>query len=333
MVKIFLTICTLLAISGQAKAAELFGSHEILKIKLSGPLNSLIRNKEDELQYPFVLSVEGQEISVKLSARGNSRKKLCKFPPIRIEFDTNTSEQSIFNGQDNLKLVSHCHQSEKAQANTLKEYAAYQFFSLLSDASFRTRLLKISYQDTDGKRDTTRYGFVLENTDAIAKRIGGERVSLPAISLKSLNDRQEALVYVFQYLIGNTDWSMVTAENDQSCCHNGKLIKKDQQLLYVPYDFDLSGLVNAKYARPDASFSINRVTQRLYRGFCLKPEVLKEGLQTVVSHQDDFRAIISGLPGLSEKDIKKVQRFLDRFFSEASDEDKMLKSFEKRCHE
>jgi hypothetical protein len=331
MTKFFLWVGGLLSFSLHVSAANLFESNEVLMVTLNGPLNTLIRKKKDEQQYPFVLRADGLDHRVMVSARGNSRLRVCVFPPLRLEFGADIPEQSVFFGQDNLKLVSHCHKSEKAQASALKEYAAYQFFTLLSDAAYRVRLLQIVYKDTDGKQDAMRYGFLIEPTNAMVKRIGGDRTRQPAVSQKNLDDQQEALVYVFQYLIGNTDWSMVSATGDDECCHNGKLIKREQHILYVPYDFDLSGLVNASYAYPEASLRINKVTQRLYRGFCMDQEVLRHAIQTIRFHQADFRTIVDNLPVLNEGKRKKIHRFLDRFFEEANDEEKMLRSFEKRC--
>jgi hypothetical protein len=320
-----------LIFSLQALASDLFENDEVLEVKLTGPLNTLIRNKHEELPYPFTFQEASNDFQITVSARGNSRKDLCVFPPLKLDFETLTQQESVFYGQQGLKLVSHCNKSQKAQSNTLKEYAAYQFFSLLSDAAFRVRLLHIDYADTSGNRSTQKWAFIIESTGALVKRIGGERMKLPAVSLKRLDDQQEALVYVFQYLIGNTDWSMVTAENDESCCHNGKLIKKNQTLLYVPYDFDLSGLVNANYAHPERSFSIRKVSQRLYRGFCMDPQVLRTAIQKVRSHESDFGKIVDKLPSITQSERKKMHRFIERFFKEAEKEDKMLKSFERRC--
>ncbi len=111
------------------------------------------------------------------------------------------------------------------------------------------------------------------------------------------------------------------------------LIKKDQELLYVPYDFDLSGLVNARYALPDPSLHIKKVTRRLYRGFCIEEPTLRSAIRTVRSHETDFKRVIDNLPDISMSELKNMHRFLDRFFKEANDEDKMLKSFEQRCHD
>ena len=329
--KATLTIFIFLGFSLGVSASDLFEDKQTLEVEIGGPLNSLIHHMEEELEYPFILKTEGLDYKIRMRARGHSRKKVCVFPPLRVEFGSNLPGQSLFFGQDDLKLVTHCHQSDKAQANTLKEYAAYQFFLLISEAAFRVRLLQINYVDTDGKRDTRRYGYLIESWGELAGRIGGEKARLSGISRKMLNDQQEALVYVFQYLIGNTDWSMVTSEGDDECCHNGKLVEKNQELLYVPYDFDLSGLVNANYAHPDDSLRIKRVTQRLYRGFCLDPEILSGAIQTIRSHQSDFRTIVDNLPALSEREKKKAHRFLERFFDEAENEEKILKEFEQRC--
>ena len=312
-------------------ASGLFEEDQPLTAQLKGPLSSVIRHKEDEKAYPFTLQHNGVEYQVQVRARGNSRKRICKFPPLRLEIEGDTPEDSPFHGQKNLKLVTHCQSSQSAEANVLQEYAAYRFFSLLSPASFRVRLLKISYLDSDKEKVIERHGFIIEPVDAVASRINGEEVKRPAVSLKSLDDEQEALVYVFQYLIGNTDWSLVSSEGSDECCHNGKLIDRNGELFYIPYDFDLSGLVNARYAYPDSSLPIKKVTQRLYRGFCLDQPTLRSAIRSVRSRETDFKHIIDNLPALSASESKKMYRFVDRFFDEAVDEEKILQSIERRC--
>jgi hypothetical protein len=321
----------LLVVSLPSFASGLFEDDQPLTVQLKGPLGTLIRNKEDEKTYPFTLHVNDIEQPVKVRVRGNSRKRICKFPPLKLDLDKNTSVGSPFHGREQLKLVTHCQSSRNAEANVLQEYAAYRFFSLLSPASFRVRLLQINYYDTDKKNNIERYGFVIEPVDNLANRINGGEAKPPAVSLKRLNAHQQALVYVFQYLIGNTDWSLVSSEGDDECCHNGKLIHKNEELFYIPYDFDLSGLVNAPYAYPDSSLPIKKVTQRLYRGFCLDQQALRSAIRSVRSRETDFKHIIDNLPAISASESKKMHRFIDRYFDEAKDEEKILKSFERRC--
>ena len=99
----------------------------------------------------------------------------------------------------------------------------------------------------------------------------------------------------------------------------------------MPYDFDLAGLVNARYARPDSSLRIERVRQRLYRGYCTSPEVLIAAIQTVNSHKAEILAVPSEIPGLTDRDVKALGKYLNKFFAAAENEEKLLKLFERRC--
>jgi hypothetical protein len=96
MTKFFLWVGGLLSFSLHVSAANLFESNEVLMVTLNGPLNTLIRKKKDEQQYPFVLRADGLDHRVMVSARGNSRLRVCVFPPLRLEFGADIPEQSVF---------------------------------------------------------------------------------------------------------------------------------------------------------------------------------------------------------------------------------------------
>ena len=75
--------------------------------------------------------------------------------------------------------------------------------------------------------------------------------------------RQElATLALFQYLIGNTDWSALYGHNTVA------LQDANETLNVVPYDFDFSGLVDLSYAVPAPELSIRTVRRRVFRGFC-----------------------------------------------------------------
>lgn len=270
---------------------------------------------------------------MRVRVRGRSRARVCRFPPLRLRFTPHDIEGSPFAGQDKVKLVTHCGGSRSAAANALEEYAAYRMFNLLSDASYRVRLLRISYADTDSGDDEPllQYGFLIEPSRQLAARIGGTPVKTEGVKLSSLDERQAAAMYVFQYLIANTDWSLAMAEDDDACCHNVDLFDDGSGWLAVPYDFDLAGLVNAKYARPDPSLRISRVTRRLYRGYCLSSIALADAVANVNRKRDEILAIVDELPGLSGKDRKSRRRYLERYFESAADEAALLDGFEKAC--
>jgi hypothetical protein len=156
-------------------------------------------------------------------------------------------------------------------------------------------------------------------------------LELPEVALDWMDGDHMALVYVFQYLIGNFDWSLVRPQEEKTCCHNGTLVETDAKILYVPYDFDLSGFVNAPYAYPPPELRIDKVTQRRYRGFCTERDTLKKALHTVVSNRQEIAALIESLPVLSDKNKNSRMSYLDQFFRAAENEDKLLKRFENRC--
>jgi len=327
-----LTLLASTAVSG----SPLFEDDSIIEIRLSGPLTTLIKNKQDRDQHPFVLNIDDTDIDVKVRIRGNSRVEVCRFPPLRLNFSRRGTKNTVFAGQDKLKLVTHCRSDNMRSANNvLDEYLAYRLFNLMSEASFRVRLFRITYEDTDGKLkglDRAYYGFVIESDQELAARLDGKPAKISGVHYSRLDDNQTALTYVFQYLIGNTDWSLVTATTSKTCCHNLSLIDVGKTLYTLPYDFDLSGLVNATYAKPDASARISRVTQRIYRGYCKSPiQSIETALQTVRTLRDDILATAQAVPALDTKYTEWRVTFLERFFAAAESEEKLLRQFDRQC--
>lgn len=324
----------LLAHATHASASPLFDDDSVINIKLIGPFGTLIDANDENVELPFILQANGVEHSIDVRVRGKSRRRVCDFPPLRLIFPDSDTAQTIFAGQDKLKLVTHCFDRESAQADILQEYAAYRIFNIISDVGYRVRLLNITYTDTDSHPDEgtfARYGVVIESAAELARRVDGTAVDVTGVSLATLDDRQEAAVYVFQYLIGNTDWSLVTADDDDTCCHNGDLIDIGDARYYVPYDFDLSGLVNTRYARPDPSLRISRVTQRLYRGFCVNSDALQDAIVAVRDQKSAIFDEVRRTPGLSDKETQATLKYIERFFKQAENEEKMLRYFEQRC--
>ena len=317
-----------------ASASSLFEDNTIIEVNLTGPLSSLFESDDDRRELPFILRTNDVERAIKVRVRGKSRRRVCTFPPLRINFTVNDTSQSIMEGQDKLKLVTHCRENKSAESDILQEYAAYRIFNLISEVGYRVRLLRITYTDTDGGFKESvfdRYGFLIESESELGDRVGGQPAHETGVSLRSLDSKHAATVFVFQYLIGNTDWSLVTADDDDTCCHNGDLFDIGSVRYYVPYDFDLAGLVNAPYARPDPSLRISRVTQRLYRGYCISTDALKDALSTIKARRVDILDVIRQLPGLSLKETVATIIYLEEFFVRADDENKIVKLFERRC--
>lgn len=319
----------------QLHASVLFEDDTPLEIRLTGPMGTLVKNKEKRVEMPFTLAVGGHELDVLIRSRGKSRMRVCDFPQLRMNFDGASTEGTPFEGQDKLKMVVRCRKGERAGQDVLEEYAAYRIFALLSDVSYRVRLVHITFDDTDDRifKDFRQgYGFLIEPLEQMASRAGGTVAEVPAVALKWMDDPQAALVYVYQYLVANTDWSLVTPDGEEYCCHNISLVDIGSKLFPVPYDFDLTGLVDASYAFPDPSLHIKRVTKRIYRGFCTDDAVLRGAIGAVVSKQEDILDIIRNLPFDQQKTSDDRVDYLQKFFKEAVDGDRMVTSFEKACH-
>jgi len=316
-----------------ASDGGLFDSDEILDIELRGPLEATIRDDRGREERAFILQMGDQAIDVDVRVRGNSRTKVCRFPPLRLNFSERGANATVFAGQDKLKLVTHCKNSDIYEQNLLDEYAAYLIFGMMTEVGFRVRLLRIRYVDTKKSKAQpfVRYGFVIESEEALAERVQGEVLHSQGVFKSMLKAEQAASVFVFHYLIGNTDWSLVTANTADHCCHNGDLVNIGGLHYLVPYDFDQAGLVNARYAKPDGSVGIRSVRTRKYRGYCIDGLQVDNAIARLVEREADILDLVTRLPGGTEQDYRYRRDYLQEFFDDARDEGKLARDFKKRC--
>lgn len=329
----FILIAGAVAFSGTASASQmLFGPHEPLDIVIEAPFSKINNDRRDEPEYragqlTYTLTDgSSHTLDLKIRTRGIFRRQreTCEFPPLRLNFKKKQVVGTVFHGQDKLKLVTHClRNDDKAQQNVLKEYLAYRIFNELTPRSFQVRLLNVTYVDTAKRgRRTANVGFVIEHKNAMADRNRAEVKDEVRIRSAELNRPHANLVEVFQYLIGNTDFSM-SSGSDEHCCHNMVPIGNgDGEYYIVPYDFDFAGLVDPGYARPNPKLHLRDVKQRLYRGLCRSNETLPATL----ARYNDARSSISPLPGqvtgLSERNRATASRYIDAFYDTINDEKK-----------
>lgn len=333
-VRIFIALILVCVVENPAQAASLFDDATMLEVVFEGPHHKLINNKDKKNEQPFLLVTQAGAQNVRIRPRGNSRLQLCNLPPMRVEFDATEPRDALFDGLKKMKIVTPCKRSPSAQSDTLQEYLAYRLFNLVTEQSYRVRLLQMTFVDKERHNKAGKeavIGFAIEPRKALAKRMGADTIDVPGVSLASLNEAHMARVYVFQYLIGNTDWSLVTADGDDACCHNGDLLGRRAEKYYIPYDFDQSGLVNAHYAKPNASLPIRRVTQRRYRGFCMQEKALKNALAAFKRKKGAMFQELDALPWIQDRERLKSQKFLDGFFQKAENEQKLLDRFDRLC--
>jgi len=315
----------------------LFNSHDILELSLTFNWKKMVfdvgddRSSHDALLTYFETDGDSVSIHVEIEARGNYRRSRdnCDFPPIRIMFPEDTVTNTLFSGQDKLKLVTHCVDNRKIFSEyLLREYLAYRIYNLLCDESYKVRLARITYNDSEGKnKQLTRFAFFIEKTKHLASRIGGIEIEFSGLA-KEITDTELTLLFsVFQYLIGNTDWSIPGL-------HNVKLISlPGPKYIPVPYDFDFSGHVGTHYAIPDPKIPIESIFQRLYRGPCVELDTILSILELFNSKKPEIYSLISDFEYMEKKEREKILRYYNKFYKTLNNDKKIKREFILNCSE
>ncbi len=322
--------------TGADAPGALFESDAPLAITLEGPFADIAADSAEEPGYrEALMRLDGAAIPLRIRARGKHRRKpaVCQFPPLRLNFDKASVADTVFAGQNKLKMVTHCQRPRGFQQYLLREYLAYRLYNLVSDYSFRVRLLEVAYIDTKATgRDLTRFAFLIEDNEHMAERNDAEVVRVASAGIGELDPAEANLVELFQYMIGNTDWSSIRGPEGDTCCHNTELIATQSgRFIPVPYDFDNSGLVDTPYARPSTELPVSRVTERLYRGFCRPAEVVAASVGRFAAQRNAMLALIDGQPGLGRWGASNMTRYLERFFVIVGDESKRERTIEREC--
>jgi hypothetical protein len=267
-----------------------------LRITLRTDIEWLIDERDDSLEVDGtveLMNLAGDEVAlpVQVRARGEFRRdrRNCNFPPLRLDFSRDQTSGTVFEGENRLKLVTPCHDDrDEYQRYVYDEYLAYRVLNTLTPYSFRVRLVEITYEDIEGDYETrTKFGFLIESDEHMAERNRATHVEADGMRPQYADGDHSVIVDLFSYMIGNLDWSTVLF-------HNAVLIRtEDARYLAVPYDFDFSGVVNARYATepPELANQVRSVRERLYRGFC-RPQLQFE---TVAQHFLSKRGAIEEL--------------------------------------
>ncbi len=331
-----------LAVASAAAAKDahpLFQSGDALTVTLQAPWTELPKTAKAQHRHVAVLSFidaqgKAQRIDATVEARGLTRLRFCRFPPLRIRFAKAATQGTVFAGQGSLKMVTHCRNGQEFAQYYVQEWLAYRIYNLLSDVSFRVRALEITYLDsTSGKADGPRFAFLIEDTDDTARRNGLK----PDKAAKFVPGDFDALalsrLMLFQYLIGNTDFAVLSGPRDDECCHNSRVVGSGeaQGRIAVPYDFDAAGMVAASYAAPHESLPIKTVKQRLYRGFCQHNHTLAAAREEFLGRRKSIFELIQNEPRLSAKRQREMTRYFEEFYTTLNSEHAFAREISGKC--
>ncbi|MBI3138437.1 MAG: hypothetical protein HYZ15_07625 [Sphingobacteriales bacterium] len=314
---LFLISCTT-AVRAQAYPVDsirFFTEEGMIQMTLTTDLRQLQTKKSQGSFQPARVTMkfpDSTEITepILAAARGSFRREYCRIPPMMLNFRSPGSSRLHPLGK--LKLVLGCDVRESDEELVLKEFLVYKIYNLLEDRSFRVRLLRTTYHDTRNRiKSFSQYAFLIEDDADMARRNGCEKRAAVKLLTEATNRDMMTLVALFQYMIGNTDW---TVPNN----HNIKLIydrnNKSMAPYVVPYDFDYCGLVDASYAVPNEVIGTDKVTERVYRGFPRTVEEIQLVLDVFRGKKENIYALINQFELLDKKIKKGMISYLEDFF-------------------
>ncbi len=324
----------------EAKPPKLFSDSNEMQVVLTGPWKTIRRNiKKDDL-YPVKLTYTGADgaqhtIDAKVSLRGITRRRVCDFPPLKLHFDKDKMKGTEFRGNKSLKLVTYCDTNTKFEQYYLKEFLAYRIYNLVTEYSFRVKPMMIDYKDSEqDDQSITRFSFLIEDIDDVAKRNDVKELSIPRVLYRELDPVVTSRLALFQFMIGNLDWAATDGPKEDTCCHNSRLIGAGTEInpkYTVPYDFDSSGLVNAHYAAPPDGLKVRNIRQRLYRGFCAFNDELPETRTLFNEKKADILALFKNNPHLSERSRDDAIDYIEDFYSIINNPNRLEKDITDKC--
>lgn len=313
---------------------DLFNQMTPLEIILETDIKNLIKTKSKEEYQEATFRIEFNDTvqvvrDLKIKARGIMRKKICFIPPLKLNFPKKEAYIKQLAHFDKIKMVLDCKRSDAFEQYLLSEFYAYKILNIITEYSLRVRLLKVTYIDRSGRfKDVTKFAFIIESLDQLNDRLNTVRIETKNIrdirtDLKVLSEG-----YLFQYLIGNTDWSI-------PALHNVYILKSKDPTKFkpyvIPYDFDYAGIVNANYAIPDENLGISNVRERIYRGVCITTLTLENARKKFLEGKESILNLYENDIYLSKYNKNTTIRYIEDFYDVIENGNAFRRKIEEAC--
>lgn len=302
--------------------ADFFDEEDPVNLTLIFNVTQLKRTKIENFYHSGNLIFYTEDSSkltknIRIKARGNMRRKHCNLPPFWLNVSKSDINLDHIAGAKKVKIVSHCNNSNIYDDFILKEYLAYKIFNLLTDRSFRVRLVNLTLVNTNKKnKESNSLVFMIEPLELLTQRLSSIPLKMDNLNFHQMDSLSLDMLCFFQYMIGNTDFSITKR-------HNVKLLItkdfKETRPFPVPYDFDYSGLVNAYYAETDEFFNLSNVQERYYRGMCRSDADFQKLIDYYLQMEDEIISLVSSFEYLDKKSRNEVIDYIEQFYSELKD--------------
>ncbi len=311
----------------KTSVSKLFMNTTVLPIKVAYSNKDLDKKTNDSTYIDSELGYQDEDgtwknLAVQLRARGLFRRENCYFPPVKVKIKKSVAKGTLFEGNKRLKLVLPCLQQKAANDAVVKEYMGYKLYEIISPYHFKTRMVDVDFTESRGKnvKNHQLKGILIEDDDLVADRFGGKVMERSVHPLQQ-DDKTSVQNAFFQFMIGNTDFSTAFQ-------HNQKLLFIDKNTITLPYDFDMSGLVDASYAMvsgtEDQTMGITSVKQRVYRGFKRDMNIINEVRQEYLDHKIQMMDAVDGLKSSFDDpdEFSEAKAYISSFFDLIADNNK-----------
>lgn len=304
----------------QEKSTKIFSQKGAIEAKIAFSTKQLKKSYEDTVYFdtPLQYKVDGQwnEMAIGIRARGNFRRSTCYYPPVKVDLKKGERKNTIFSGQKKMKLVLPCLQQKDKNDNILKELMVYKLYELVTPYHFKTRRLRLTFKDLSKRNpeEEVLNAFFIEDDKKVAKRHEAkvmERFVHPLAMQADVAVRNA----LFQYMIGNTDFSVAYQ-------HNGKLLFVNNKALPLPYDFDMSGFINPSYAVVNETLNIRNIRERKFRGFKRKDDYFYAARDHFISQKSAMFSLMRSFENDFEnpKEYQEAYTYLEGFFEIIEDD-------------
>ncbi len=301
---------------------HLFSAEEPLYLTLKFDLKALKKTRHQDVYHDAEMTnVVNDDIqlsnSVQVKAGGILRRDICALPPLWLNIAHSGIKADSLQDVNQLEMVVRCKNAAQYEPYVLKEYLAYKIYNIITPLSYRVRLVRLTIIDTGkGNEVTEDWAFLKEPDELMTLRLNSFMIKSDKLSMRQMNPEVINSLSMFQYMIGNTDYS-VTGR------HNLNILTSKEYgptgFLPVPYDFDYSGLVNADYAVPGEALGTSSVRERYYLGPCRPNQVQKETIQELAQFEDQIMEYLNDFKYLEEKEETDMIGYLSSYFKESSE--------------